>query len=290
MTDRLPSSRGRAAGNPFRPTSRSTRGALLALLTLVTLGLPAPGRAGVTVALQPSSASVAPGGEFDVYLNVTQAGSAFNGLDAIVGYNPAALTLIRLSDAQQQGPLLTDACGNLFHRFQEGADRDTISAVLLCNQTFVNGPGTLYRLHFKASNTPQTALVSFLPGLHFYNAGLYVTPVSSSNATIAIGSVVDVGETEVAPPGLRVLALPNPARGAARLRIESDRADLQQVRVLDSLGRVVRDFGSGSYAAGPREISWNRRSDAGRRLPAGVYTIEVTSGEQSARTRLILLP
>jgi flagellar hook capping protein FlgD len=289
MTDRISSVRGPGAERPLHRFPRSARRALLALLPLVTLALPAPARAGVTVALQPSAASVAPGSEFDVYLQVTQAGSAFNGFDAIVGYNPAALTLIRLSDAQQEGALLTSACGNLFHRFSEGTDRDTISAVLLCNQTFVTGPGTLYRLHFKASNNPQVAVVSFLPGLHFYNAGLYVTPVTSSNATIAIGSSVGVG-TEVAMPGLRVLASPNPARGAASLRIESDQAGAQAVRVLDSLGRVVRDLGRGRFAAGSREISWNRRSDAGRRLPAGVYTIEVTSGEQSARTRLILLP
>jgi flagellar hook capping protein FlgD len=286
MNMHLPSTRGRAAKNPRRPLPLA---AALALVAILGLAIPVAALAAVTVALQPGSSSVATGAEFDLYLEVTQAGSAFNGFDAIVGYNPAALTLIRLTDAQQEGALFTNACSNRFHRFGEGSDRDTISAVLLCNQTFVSGPGTLYRLHFKASNTPQTTTVTFLPGLHFYNAGLYVTPVSSSNATITIGTVVGVG-TEIAPSPLRIVALPNPARGATRFHIEADRTGPQQVRVLDSLGRVVRSFEGGSVAAGTREVAWNRRSDSGRRLPAGAYTVEVTSGTFSARTRLILLP
>jgi flagellar hook capping protein FlgD len=286
MTNPIPATRGGRAATPRRMPS----GAWFALLAALALSRPVVADAGVAVALQPSSATVTPGAEFDVFLYVTQAGSPFNGFDAIVGYDPAALTLIRLSDAQQEGALFTNACGNLFHRFSQGTDRDTISAVMLCNQTFVSGPGTLYRLHFRASNTPQSTTVRFLPGLRFYNAGLYVTPVTSSDATIGIGTTVGVGGTEIAPSALSILALPNPARGATRLRIEAGRPGPQQVRVIDSLGRVVRSFEPGSFAAGAREMTWNRRSDSGRRLPAGAYTVEVTSGAQSARTRVILLP
>ena len=111
----------------------------------------------------------------DLTIVVTQSGSAFNAFDAIVGYDPAALTLVPLSPLSlQQGSLMTGACSNTFHQFEQGADRDTITDALLCNATSVTGPGQIYRLHFRASATPQVTTVRFLPGLQFYNAGLYV--------------------------------------------------------------------------------------------------------------------
>ena len=248
-------------------------------------------RAGVSTALTPASQTVAPGSEFDLFISITEAGSVFNGFDAVIGYDPAALTLLQLTPLSlHEGALMTNACASRFHHVVPGSDRVTIADVLLCDGQTVTGPGQIYRLRFLASNTPQSTTVRFLPGLRFYDAGLYVTPVTSSDATVQIGANVGVGDAEIAAAGLRILALPNPARSTAGLRIESDRPGLQEVRVLDSLGRVVRRIERGTFAAGPREVSWNRRSDAGRRLPSGVYTVEVKSGARTARTRLILLP
>src|SRR5439155_8134694 len=96
----------------------------------------------------------------------------------------------------QQGSLMTGACGNTFHRFIAGAGADTITDVLLCSGLSLTGPGTLYKLHFRASNTPQVVRVRFVPGtVKFYNAGLFVTPVASTDAAIGIGMpVTAVGE------------------------------------------------------------------------------------------------
>src|SRR6185503_17145494 len=80
--------------------------------------LAGPARASVTVALQTASASVAPGADFDVDVTVTQAGSAFNAFDAVVGFDPAALTFVQLAPLSlQEGALMTGACGNRFHQF-----------------------------------------------------------------------------------------------------------------------------------------------------------------------------
>jgi flagellar hook capping protein FlgD len=269
---------------------RAARAGGVTLALSLAASVPAA-RAGVTTALLPATQTVAPGSEFDLYITITPAGSAFNAFDAVIGFDPAALTLLQLSPLSlQEGALMTSACSSTFHRFTPGSDRVTIADVLLCDGQSVTGPGQIYRLHFRAANTPQSTTVRFLPGLHFYDAGLYVTPVTSSDASVGIGVMVGVGDAAAAAPGLRILALPNPAHTAATLRVEADRAGPQEVRVLDALGRVVRRIERGSFAAGPREIAWNRRSDAGRRLPSGLYTVEVTSGAQSARARLVLLP
>jgi len=60
--------------------------------------------------------------EFDLELRVTQAGSAFNGFDADVSFDPSAITFVPLSPTSlQQGSLMTSACGNTFHRFTASA-------------------------------------------------------------------------------------------------------------------------------------------------------------------------
>ena len=144
---------------------------------------------GVTVALVPITDRVVPGAMFDLDLVVTKPGASFNGFGAVVGYDPAALTLVPHDTlSQQEGSPLRKACGNTFHRFRQGARTDTIADVLLCNGMSLTGPGQIYHLQFRASTKPQTTEVQFLEGLKFYDAGIFVNPVISSNATITIGA------------------------------------------------------------------------------------------------------
>jgi hypothetical protein len=110
----------------------------------------------------------------------------------------------------QEGALMTAACPNRFHDFRVGADRDTVTDVLLCAGVSVTGPGTIYRLRFHASSTEQTTGVHLLPGLRFFDAGILVTS-SGSDAVVTIGSAV--GVTNPGTPATRLALAPNPARG-----------------------------------------------------------------------------
>lgn len=247
-----------------------------------------PVRAGVTVALQTASASVAPGADFDVYVTVTQAGSAFNAFDAVVGYDPAALTFVQLAPLSlQEGALMTGACGNRFHQFSTGVGRDTITDVLLCNGVSVTGPGQIYRLRFHASSTPQTTTIHLLPGLRFYDAGIAVLPVTASDLTVGIGGSVGVESGVVSAP-LRVRVSPNPARGSAALLIESDLPERHEIAILDAMGRTIRHLETAGAAA-TRRVVWDGRSDAGVTMPAGVYPVLVRSAHRAARTCIVRL-
>src|SRR5215467_7812223 len=157
-----------------------------ALLGAVLLAVPAFVHAqGVYVALTTESQIVDPGAVFDVSLTITQEGLPFNGFDAVIAYDPAALTLLPLSPTSlQEGDLMTGACASRFHLFHQGAGTDTVTDVLLCNGVSVTGPGDIYRLRFRASNTPQVTHIQFLSGLQFYNEGLYVNPVFSTDLDI----------------------------------------------------------------------------------------------------------
>ena len=265
----------------------------LASLTCVAWLLAGAGMSsaqGVHVAITPTM-EVAPGSTFDLELSIIQAGSSFNGFDAVIGYDPAALTLIPLSPTSlQQGTLMTGACGNTFHRFEQGPDRVSIADVLLCAGVSVTGPGQIYRLRFQASNTPQTTHVRFLPGLQFYNAGLYVNPAYTTNAAIGIGMPPPVS---VDPPargtkvGLRVA--PNPARGRTAFVVEADRAGPLRISVVDVRGRLVRRFEDSLAAAGTRTLVWDGRDTAGRLLPAGVYLVTLEAGGRSVSSRVSMV-
>jgi hypothetical protein len=237
------------------------RRVMAAALLCAAWGVASASAQGVTVALSPALQVVSAGQEFDVTLEVSRAGSAFNGFDAIVGYDPAALTFVQLSPVSlQEGDLMTTACGNRFHRFRPGSDRDTITDVLLCDGVSVTGPGTIYRLHFRAGTTNQVTHVTFLPGLRFYNAGLYVTPLQSSDATVSIGMATGVGSGPQLAPG----AAPNPFRTATVIRLGTTRTG--PVSIVDTQGRSVRRLEASAGRA-----TWDGRNEAGVRLPPGTY-------------------
>lgn len=261
---------------------------LLALAALLVVGSPATGHAqGVTAALQPTTQQVVPGTDFDLTLQVTQAGSPFNGLDAVIGYDPAALTLVSLTDAEQEGDLLTSACGDLFHRFITSAASVKASEVMLCSNTFVTGPGAVYRLRFHASATPQVTLVRWLAGTHFYSAGLYVTPLSTTDAVVHIGTTTAVGPGALGA-GTSVRALPNPAFATTTFEVRAGRGP-QEITITDVQGRLVRQLERGDFAAGLRRVAWDGRSDSGARVATGVYLVTLREGTSRTQARVLLL-
>jgi hypothetical protein len=253
-----------------------------ALLVLAPQGARAQG---VKVGLLPSTSSVAPGATFDVSIQVLEAGSAFNAFDIYVGYDPAALTLVPQSPISlQEGSAFVAACGSRYHRFQPGADRDTITDVLLCSGASLTGPGQIYKLRFKASTTPQVATIRFLPGLQFYNAGLFVNPSYSGNAVVYIGTPLAVPSGPAAN-ALRLSAAPNPSRGPMSFEFASAEAGRVTLRVTDLQGRLVREIDEGVLSAGTHRLGWDGRDAAGITAPPGVYVAWARAGEKLVQTR-----
>ena len=260
--------------------------ALVPALALVIAGPAArPAHAqGVTVALSPGTQVVTPGTDFDVAVRVPVSGSAFNGFDARITYDPAALTLVPTSPlALQQGSLMTAACGNTFHIFKAGAGVDTVTDVLLCASIALTGPGTLYTLWFHASLTPQVTAVRIAPGsLKFYNAGLYVTPVSSTDALVGIGTeVTGVGEGPAAG-ALALAASPNPGHDSVAFVASGAAAGLLTVR--DVQGRVLR-----ALPVLAHRVAWDGRDDSGAPARAGIYFATLAAGGRTTTIRFSLI-
>lgn len=263
----------------------------LALLCSLVSATP-PARAAVTTALTSASATVPSGTDFDVFFDVTTAGSSFNGFDLVVSYDPAVLTLLPTSPTTlQQGCLMTGgcstACGNTFHRFTVAGDSITVSSSLLCNQVLLNGPGHLYKLRFHAANVSGVTTIH-VRRVRFYNAGLFVTPVTTADLSLGIGVVTGVGDgVGVTRRPLRLE--PNPARSRVQFQSEDDAAGLVQVDVLDLQGRVRQRLAP--TWLGPRgRFSWDARGTDGARLPAGLYLVRIRRGHELTTQRITLLP
>lgn len=251
-----------------------------------------PARAGVSVALTPATQNITPGTDFDVFIDVTSAGSSFNGFDMVVSFDAAAISPVPLvPTTQQQGCYMTGgcsgACGNTFHLFSAALDSVSVSDVLLCNLVSLTGPGRLYHLRFHAGNTPQVTQLS-VRRVHFYNAGLFVTPVQAVGCQVGIGVQVGVGAN---PPGvLRPLRVaPNPAFGRVRLVSEDDESGLAEADVLDLQGRLVQHFGP--FWLGARAgFTWDGHDLSGSAAPAGLYLVRVRRAGHVQNARVMLLP
>ena len=266
------------------------RFAVLALVVAAVVAAPAA-HAAVSAGLTPATQTVPPGTDFDLFFDATTAGSAFNGYDVVVSYDPAALTFGPLAPTSlQQGCLMTGgcsaACGSTFHLFSAAGDSLSASDVLLCNQTFLTGPGHLYKLRFHASNTVQVTHV-LVRRTNFYNAGVFVTPVSTSDATIGIGVTLGVGPSGPGGPG-RVRVEPNPSFGRVAFVSEGGAGGLDAVEILDLQGRVVRALSPGTAASA--RMTWDGRDARGVPVAAGVYQARIHRNGRTELTRVVLLP
>ena len=177
------------------------------------------------------------------------------------------------------------ACGSTFHLFSAAGDSLSVSDVLLCNQVFLTGPGHLYKLRFHASNTVQITHVNFR-STSFYNAGLFVTPVSTNDATIGIGVNVGVGPRQGSLARVRVE--PNPSFGRVAFVSEGGAGGVDAIEILDLQGRVVRALSPG--AAASARMTWDGRDARGVPVAAGVYQARIHRGVRTELTRVVLLP
>ncbi len=276
----------------MRPSPLLDRIRVLGLCVLALAAAAGAARAGVSAALTPATQSVQPGTDFDVFVDVSSAGSAFNGFDVVVSFDPGALTLLPTSPTTlQQGCLMTGtcsvACGNTFHVFNAAGDSIAVSDVLLCDGVALTGPGHVYHLRFHAGNTVQVTQLS-LRRAKFYNAGLFVTPVSTASCQVGIG--VEVGVGEPAPGPARPLRVePNPTFGRVNLVSEDGVAGLVEVDIVDLQGRLVQHVGP-AWLGPHGRLGWDGRDSQGARLPAGLYLVQLRRGGQVQNARVILLP
>lgn len=259
------------------------------LFFLFGMAAPSARALGVHASMVPDTVVAATGDTVNLEIDVTEAGDPFNGYDAVVGYDPAALTFLQVAPLYlQEGSYMKGACGNTFHYFQAAPDSLTISHVILCAGVALTGPGQLYRLRFRVKDVSQGTWVR-IRSIQFYNAGYYVNPAYSHDAYIA-NSVPAGVPPPTMPAGLSLGTAPNPCRSGTVFSVGSDRGGEQSLAVYDITGRAVRTLERGSFAPGIRRVAWDARDSTGERVPPGVYQVVFRAPVRQVCTRVAVIP
>jgi flagellar hook assembly protein FlgD len=77
--------------------------------------------------------------------------------------------------------------------------------------------------------------------------------------------------------------------GSSRLQFVIPVAADVELGVYDVRGRAVRALASGHFAAGPSDVSWDGRDDAGRPVAPGIYFVAGRLDRTPVHARLTVL-
>lgn len=264
--------------------------AILFLLVAGAMVLSGTALADVELAILPENIHVNPGSVVDFSLTVLQSGSAFNGYDAVIAYDPQYLEFIVQSGGNQEGQLMTDACPDRFHNLVGPSNSGllTINHVLLCAGVSTTGPGVVHRLRFLARDQHGVTQVRLVEGTGFYLAGSEVTPVNTTDATITIGdpsSAPDIPDSKA----LILEAAPNPFNPLTRLSFEVSHPGAGQLDVYTPDGRRVRQLAHAYLEADHHEFWWDGTNDSGQTVGSGVYFVRLQIGSRSAMRSVTLV-
>ena len=96
--------------------------------------------------------------------------------------------------------------------------------------------------------------------------------------------------TPVAAPRLNLrLPAPNPFNPHTTIRFDVTRASTVQLRVFDVGGALVRTLVDRHLPAGEHRVVWDGRDDRGREVGSGAYFLRLSSGEERAESRKVVL-
>lgn len=89
-------------------------------------------------------------------------------------------------------------------------------------------------------------------------------------------------------PKLSLTAWPNPFNASLTITFAVARSQPATLCVFDARGRRMADLLSRQVQAGPNEVTWQGRDNAGRNLPSGVYFVRLVVGEEQIVRKVVL--
>jgi hypothetical protein len=82
---------------------------------------------------------------------------------------------------------------------------------------------------------------------------------------------------------------PNPVREEMTLAFDLPEASVVRVRLYDTSGRLVQTLADGPFPAGRHRAAWNRRDQAGERVPAGIYFLRFDAGAHDGHQKVVVV-
>jgi len=174
---------------------------------------------------------------------------------------------------------------------------DFVSAATTQITTWLDpAPGTTTPTNASALTIAGLQVVS-VTGLHFnwIEMGGQTSQFSFDEVRLAttFGELSYDGTLAVHLPPTTTLALgaqPSPFTDRVTFSFVLHRAQVADLRVLDVAGHVVRSLAEGTSPAGVSAVSWDGRDDAGLRVPAGLYFVQLRCDEGRQFARIARLP
>lgn len=249
-------------------------------------GSPALAATGVRVVLAPATGNVQLGEQFDLEVTIPDSSAEFNAFELEVVFDDSLLTLV----SNQEGPVMTGACGSRFHVFDETDGTFTVTDGLLCSGAKVSGPGVIYVLRFQA-NVDDTLTSVVLQAAGFSDAGINVTPVEREHAQVVIGNVIGVPDGDGAPRARLHAPFPNPFQRAVNLGFTALESGDARLEVYSVSGRLMKRLMNREVVSGQTyPMTWDGSDEQGRPVPPGIYFVRLTTGTRAYTQRMVRIP
>jgi hypothetical protein len=128
-----------------------------------------------------------------------------------------------------------------------------------------------------------------LAGLYYVNIHTANFPGGEIRGQIGNASAADAADGTSGASSDRILAFPNPSRGAAILSYQMARAEVGEIGVYTPEGRRLRTLVSGPLGMGRHEVAWDGRDETGAPVPSGIYFYLLRAGGRSESGRLTMI-
>jgi hypothetical protein len=144
---------------------------------------------------------------------------------------------------------------------------------------FTGPAGTAVRLRFRV----RTDAGAVLDGLNIDSLRVLVYDPAAQPSPVAVGDGATPSVLALAPPA------PNPVRASALFSFSLPASGDVRLELFDLMGRHVRTLAASSLPAGRYVRGWDRRDEAGRPTPAGVYLARLSGAAGTASRRFVVL-
>ena len=150
--------------------------------------------------------------------------------------------------------------------------------------TSMNGPWLAVSTPSSQSGTATSVLDADTEVGLTYHYRLVTPAADGSDLVVAYASAqrTVIGGLALAP------AAPNPTSGDTRLAYRLPTSRNVRITVHDVRGRLVRSLVDDTAGAGEHAVIWNGCDDQGRRAPAGVYFVNLQTGQGQVSRRVVL--
>jgi hypothetical protein len=123
------------------------------------------------------------------------------------------------------------------------------------------------------------------------NGILNLKPIFAGGYETVYGSYVTQSETPISAPLIAYAfkISPNPFLSKTTVTFALPYPTEVDIRIFDVSGRVVKKLVSGRLNSGYYDLVWSGQDNKGRIIPAGIYFVQITTGDFNAQEKVIFV-